>query len=114
MTTPTQAQLSTDRAISIVLMVLAGAGTLIWAIPSLMLIMASDAGTHGAAWLFAIFIAVAWFGPAAATIASIVWGIIRLKEKKLGTWWRLLIVQLSAPVAIIILGAIWSALPAGN
>ena len=114
MTTATPAQLTTDRTISIVLMALGGLGTLMWVFPSVMLVMVSDAGTRGAAWLFYLFLFVAWFGPAICTIIAIVWGIARIKRQVIRTWWRLLVVLLSAPVAMVILGAIFSSLPAGN
>lgn len=114
MTTATPAQLTTDKTISIVLMALGALGTLMWVFPSVMLVMISDGGMRGATWLFTLFLIVAWFGPAVCTVFAIVWGIIRIKRQATGTWWRLLIVLLSAPVAIIVLGAIFSSLPVGN
>jgi hypothetical protein len=114
MDTPSSSQLTTDKTVSIVLLALGALGTLIWALPSIMLVMISDSGTHGVAWLFTLFLIVAWFGPAAATVIALVLCIRRIKAKQLGTWWRVLVVLLSAPVAIVILGAILSAVIASN
>ena len=112
--TTTDAARTTDKTISIVLMALGGLGTLIWVLPSIMVVMMSDSGMRGAEWLFNLFLFVAWFGPALCTVIAIVWGIIRIKRQATGTWWRLLIVLLSAPVAMIILGSIFFSLPSGN
>jgi hypothetical protein len=111
MDTPSSSQLTTDKTVSIVLLALGALGTLIWALPSIMLVMMSDAGMRGAAWLLILFLLVAWFGPAAATVTAAVWGSRRLKRGATGTWWRVLLVLLSAPVLIVILGSIFSALP---
>ena len=110
MTTPSQ-NTTSDKVVSIVLMCLGGLGTLVWIFPSIMLVMMSDAGMRGAAWLFTLFLIVAWFGPAIATVTAAVWGSIRLKRGAAGTWWRVLLVLLSAPVLIAILGSIFASLP---
>lgn len=92
-------------------MCIGGLGTLIWALPSIMLVMASDAGMRGAAWLFTLFLIVAWFGPAVCTIIAIVWGTTRIKRGMSGTWWRVLTVLVAAPVLIAVLGGIFMSLP---
>ena len=106
MTTPTQSQLTTDKVISIVLMSVAGLGTIIWAPLSLMLAMVSD---NGMTPLKYVFLVVAWFGPAIATIVGIVTGIIGITNKTGRAWVAVLISTISAPVLIIIFALLASA-----
>ena len=106
MTTPTQSQRTTDKVISIVLMSVAGLGTIIWAPLSIMLVLVSD---NGMTPLKYAFLAVAWFGPAIATIVGIVTGILGIKNKKGRAWVSVLISTISAPVVIIILALLASA-----
>jgi hypothetical protein len=106
MSTPTASQLTTDKIVSIILMAVAALGTIIWAPLSLMLAMVSDAGMTP---LLYVFLYVAWFGPAIATIVGIVIGVIGLRNKTGRAWVRVLISMASAPVAIIILALFSSA-----
>lgn len=100
MTTPTQNKLTTDKIVSIVLMSVAALGTIIWAPFSLMLAMVSDAGMTP---LLSVFVFVAWFGPAIATIVGIAIGIVGIRKKTGRAWVSVLISTVSAPVVIIIL-----------
>ena len=106
MTTPTPSQLTTDKVLSIILMVVGALGTIVWAPFSLLLAMASDAGMTP---LLYVFLYVAWFGPAIATIVAVVTGVIGLRKKTGRAWLSVLISIISAPVAIVILGLIASA-----
>ena len=111
MTTATPAQLKTDKTVSIVLMIIGGMGTIVWAPFSLMLALVTDSGVN---FFTYVFLFVAWFGPAIATIGAITHGVIALKKKTGRAWVRVLIWEASAPVAIIVLGIITSSLPTGN
>jgi hypothetical protein len=88
-------------------MVLAGIGTILWFIPSLFLGMANDNGAMNSTF-FSLFMLVAVAGPPIATFVSIVWGIARLRDGMLGTWWRVLLVQLSAPVVALLFALLGS------
>jgi hypothetical protein len=87
-------------------MSVAALGTIIWAPLSLMLAMVSDAGMTP---LLYVFLFVAWFGPAIATIVGIAIGIVGITKKTGRAWVSVLISTVSAPVVIIILALLASA-----
>jgi hypothetical protein len=106
MMSATPSQNTTDKIVSIILMAVGVLGTIIWAPLSLMLAMISDGGMTP---LLYVFLFVALFGPAIATIIAIITGVIGLRKKTGRAWVRVLISICSAPVVIVILALIASA-----
>jgi hypothetical protein len=108
MSTPSQDKLTRDKDLSILLMWVAGIGTVIWVPFSGLLAFGADSGMTPA---ISAFLTVAWYGPAIATIVGIIAGNLGIKKKTGRAWVSVLISTVSAPVAIVVMGLIAAAAP---